>query len=139
MLRLAKRDDIPQIAKIEQVCFADVWTEDMLLQSFDSGCVFVVIEENNQIVGYGGLYMTGDITNIAVLPAFRGKGYGGAIIQYLSNFAKEKNIDSLFLEVRKSNEVAIKLYEKCGFKLINVRKKYYKDGEDALIYSLGGV
>lgn len=139
MLRQAVKEDIADIAKIEKACFAEAWSEQMLEDSFLHGCRFIVCEANNKIVGYGGLYNTGDITNIAVLSEYRGQGLGNEIVCGLLDLAKEENLQTLFLEVRVSNVVAIKLYEKFGFKQIDTRKKYYKDGEDALIYAFGGV
>lgn len=139
MLRLAKFEDMQQLAQIEKQCFKHPWSQKMLEESFENGCVFVVCEQNDKIVGYGGLYSTGDITNVAVLKEFRHQGIGKDIVEEIKNIAKSNNIDSIFLEVRVSNQNAIKLYEKCGFKLISTRKKYYEDGEDALIYAFGGV
>ena len=74
-----------------------------------------------------------------VLPECRGNGYGKKLVEAIQKEAKAQGIQNLFLEVRVSNAIAIALYEKCGFKKINIRKKYYSDGEDALIYAFGGV
>lgn len=139
MIRLAKKNDVNMIKTIENRCFSSPWTENMILESMENGCIMLVAEEGKNIVGYGGLYPSGDITNVAVLPEYRGKGYGKLIVQSLLASAKEHNIECVYLEVRVSNQIAIKLYEKCGFKLINTRKRYYPGGEDALIYAFGGV
>ncbi|MDE6565697.1 MAG: ribosomal protein S18-alanine N-acetyltransferase [Clostridia bacterium] len=139
MLRRATKDDIKGIKTIENRCFSDSWTENMLLQSMENGCIMVVVEVENMLVGYAGLYPSGDITNIAVLPEYRGLGYGKMLVSEIIKQAQINNIDKIFLEVRSSNITAIKLYEKCGFKRISCRKRYYKDGEDALIYAFGGV
>ena len=49
---------------------------------------------------------------------------------------KDYGVDEIFLEVRPTNSSAIKLYEKLGFENISVRKKYYSDGEDAMVFKL---
>ena len=139
MIRLATKNDINAIKIIEDDCFLECWTENMLIDSMDNGCIMVVVELNEQIVGYAGVYPNGDITNVAVLKEYRGNGYGKLLVKELIKQASLNKIDKLFLEVRVSNLVAIKLYENCGFKCISQRKRYYKDGEDALIYAFGGV
>ncbi len=139
MLRIATLKDVNGIKAVENRCFSTPWSENMIISSIENGCIMVVAEVDNNIIGYAGVYPSGDITNVAVLPNEQGKGYGTELVKELINIAKINNIEKLFLEVRVSNIKAIKLYEKCGFEKISVRKKYYKDGEDALIYAFGGV
>lgn len=139
MLRIATLNDINGIKAVENRCFSTPWSENMIISSIENGCIMVVAEIDNKVVGYAGLYPSGDITNVAVIPNEQGKGYGTELVKELIKVAKINDIEKLFLEVRVSNIKAIKLYEKCGFEKISVRKKYYKDGEDALIYAFGGV
>ncbi len=139
MLRLATKSDINSIKTIENRCFLQPWTESMIEKSMESGCIMVVCCSDDMVIGYAGLYLSGDITNIAVLPEYRGKGFGKKLVMEIINVANKNMIDQIFLEVRESNTIAQKLYESCGFKLISRRKRYYKDGEDALIYAYGGV
>ncbi len=139
MLRIATLNDINGIKAVENRCFSTPWSENMIISSIENGCIVVVAEIDNKVVGYAGLYPSGDITNVAVIPNEQGKGYGTELVKELIKVAKINDIEKLFLEVRVSNIKAIKLYEKCGFEKISVRKKYYKDGEDALIYAFGGV
>lgn len=139
MLRIATLNDINGIKAVENRCFSTPWSENMIISSIENGCIMVVVEIDNKVVGYAGLYPSGDIANVAVIPNEQGKGYGTELVKELIKVAKINDIEKLFLEVRVSNIKAIKLYEKCGFEKISVRKKYYKDGEDALIYAFGGV
>lgn len=89
------------------------------------------------LAGYAGLWLMVDeahVTTIAVRPRFRGRGYGELLLISLIEAAVEINARWLTLEVRVSNDVAQKLYEKYGFHGEGVRKKYYSDNnEDALI------
>lgn len=138
-MKISKLVDISQlkeIVELEKECFHTPWKEEMLLSSFNSGCVFVIAEEDDKVIGYGGFYPTGDITNVAVSNTFRGHGIGYRIVSEMIEQARVQGVTPLFLEVRRDNNIAIKLYEKCGFKQISVRKRYYENGEDALIYSL---
>ena len=68
-------------------------------------------------------------------PAFRGQGLARKLLQFaLEDWTRGGRIGQCFLEVRPSNTAAIAIYEHNGFKMIQRRKKYYRDGEDALIY-----
>ena len=76
----------------------------------------------------------GHITNVAVRPEFRRKGFARKLLQDLIDHARTSGIKSLTLEVRVSNLPAIRLYESFGFKVEGRRKQYYADNrEDALI------
>jgi ribosomal-protein-alanine N-acetyltransferase len=92
---------------------------------------------NGQVAGYCGFWLILDeahITNIAVHPEFRGKGYGKRLLQYVMERARRLGALKMTLEVRVSNHVAQSLYEKMGFVRSGVRKGYYTDNkEDALI------
>ena len=91
--------------------------------------------ENNEIVGYldySLIYERIEIDNIFVAEKHRNKKIGTKLIKYLSKIAKDNNIINITLEVRKSNNIAIYLYEKEGFNKISIRKYYYGD-EDAIL------
>lgn len=97
----------------------------------DYAHVFGYFEEN-ELIGFIHIeqhYEVIDIINIVVNPQYRRKSIATKLINYIvDNF----ECDQIILEVREDNTPAIKLYEKLGFKRINVRKKYY--GEvDAII------
>lgn len=129
-------DFLSDIAEIEKETFNHPWSLKMLEESFKNGCYFIILRDSDNVAGYGGLYPTGDITNIAVKNQYRGLKYGQKILQAIIDIAKRNNINTIFLEVRESNKIAINLYEKNSFKNIAKREKYYEDGETALIYSL---
>ena len=93
--------------------------------------------EMRAIVGYAGLWLMTDeahVTTIAVDPDFQGNGLGEVLLVALIDRAKEIGARWLTLEVRVTNEVAQRLYEKYTFKEMGVRRRYYSDnGEDALV------
>jgi [ribosomal protein S18]-alanine N-acetyltransferase len=93
--------------------------------------------ELRSIVGYAGLWLMTDeahITTIAVDPDFQGKGIGELLLVGLIDRARQIGARWLTLEVRVSNEVAQRLYEKYTFKEMGLRRRYYSDnGEDALV------
>lgn len=139
MLRRATLNDAKEIARLEREIFESGWTlenvEDML-----KGDSYAVVEDlNGEIIGYASYYIhidEGDINNIAVAEKYRKQGVGKALVTALLQDAKARGINKLFLEVRANNLSAIRLYESFNFKQISVRKKYYSDGQDALIYQL---
>lgn len=87
------------------------------------GCVFYQIA-----------FDVADLLYIFVSNMHRSKGVGQQLLMESVNHLKKLSVTSLLLEVRGQNIAAIKLYEKCGMKAIDSRQKYYKDGEDAIIY-----
>jgi len=93
--------------------------------------------ELRSIVGYAGLWLMTDeahITTIAVDPDFQGNGIGELLVVALIDRAQQIGARWLTLEVRVSNDVAQRLYEKYTFKEMGIRRRYYSDnGEDALV------
>ena len=135
---------IGEIAKLEKECFSSPWSEDGLKSEINNKFArFFVAFSNGKIVGYVGSHnVLGEvyITNVAVLPEFRRKGIGKAIVEHLVSEMKAEGADFVTLEVRKSNSNAISLYEKCGFQKVGERKDFYeKPREDGILmtYFLG--
>lgn len=119
--------------------FTDGWTEQMIQSSFKSGnyhCFGVTVKE--RLVAFLGLTIatdTCDIEDVLVDGEFRRRGCAKELISYAENFVKGKGINKIFLEVRQSNLSAIYLYESLGFKKVSVRKNYYSDSENAIVYA----
>ena len=128
---------LSDVAEIERLCFAEPWSESSLsLLTRDGGVGFVVCQEG-RAVAYGGMLTVldeGQITNVAVHPDARRRGYGRVITEALVAYAKRNGLCSISLEVRASNEAAIALYRACGFEICGRRRGFYrKPVEDALI------
>ena len=91
-----------------------------------------IYKENNINKGFihiqNGLDII-DLLNIIVKPKYQNQGIGGVLLKYIIDNKQDKKI---MLEVRSKNINAIKLYQKYDFKIINIRKNYYKD-DDAII------
>ncbi|MBQ8940264.1 MAG: ribosomal protein S18-alanine N-acetyltransferase [Firmicutes bacterium] len=137
-VREMRYEDLDEVMKIENVCFAIPWTrESMQGELFSLMKFYYVALFDGKIAGYGGMWHVvteGHITNIAVSPDYRRMGVGSAIVDALMNTAEEKEMLGVTLEVRVSNEAAIKLYKKHGFVVTGTRKKYYSDNnEDAYL------
>ena len=137
------RSHIDQIAALERECFSTPWTEQMLSDAlFDSQASFIVAEaEDGHILGYAGLHVIVDegyIDNIAVEPDARRHGVASALLDVYCRFGAV-NLAFLTLEVRASNQAAMGLYEKYGFRPIARRKHYYDHPvENAIVMAWGG-
>jgi len=138
-VREAKSEDLEEIYRIETVCFgADAYDTSLLLLYLNlSPDTFLVAEENGKIVGYViGLvrkWGEGHVVSLAVHPKQRRKGVATALMKELLRRFSDKGLKAARLEVRVSNEAAIKLYEKLGFKRVGIIERYYADGEDAYL------
>jgi ribosomal-protein-alanine N-acetyltransferase len=111
---------------------------------------FIIAEINDRIVGYImckiefgfsnfrklGFVKKGHVVSVAVLPEHRGKGLGKALMLEGINGVMSRKSDEIYLEVRKSNESAIKMYQKLGFQIKSNLRTYYRDGEDAYLMAL---
>ncbi|CAG9615014.1 [Ribosomal protein S18]-alanine N-acetyltransferase [Bacillus rhizoplanae] len=137
--RNMKEEDISQIVAIEEASFATPWTAEAFERELKMNeyAHYVVMETEEGILGYCGLWAILDeshITNIAVLPQYRGQRLGEALLQEVINKARALGANTMTLEVRVSNEVAKKLYRKYGFQNGGIRKRYYTDNyEDGLV------
>ena len=139
-IREMTEDDIKDIAELEKDCFSEPWSETSLRDELTNETArFYVLRDTKELLGYIGSNNICNevyITNVAVNENCRGKGYGKILVNHLIKQSELERAFFITLEVRKSNENAIKLYEKCGFKLIGERKNFYsKPTEDALIYT----
>ncbi|MBQ0079122.1 MAG: ribosomal protein S18-alanine N-acetyltransferase [Eubacterium sp.] len=139
IVRQATVKDAEEIYEIEQLCFPDPWSLESLVYEFEENerAFYVVAELDNKVVGYAGLWWIfdeGHITNVAVRPDYRQRHIAEGIMGVMLQFTNEQGIYHHTLEVRPSNDAAIKLYEKLGFEVEGRRKNYYaNNGEDALI------
>lgn len=141
-IRLAAIDDAQVIYDIEQQSFSVPWSLESVLAELEGADnkLYMVICEDNHIVGYAGawlVYDEGQITNIAIIPSVRGKGYGSKLTKQLIDECLTRGMKEIFLEVRISNLAALAMYRNLGFSVKGIRKDYYSEPkEDAYIMSL---
>ncbi len=137
-VRTMQVKDIETVAKLEEAIFSQPWSHKGFLDALNlSHTVFLVAEEDGKILGYIGMYFSmdeGEITNIAVDPVARCHGIGGMLLGEMIKEAERRSIAKIVLEVRVSNESAIRLYERHGFMKRGIRKGFYEfPKEDACI------
>jgi len=101
---------------------------------------YFVIKRNNSIAGFAEIWKSVDdihIIDIVVRKNLRKQGIGSILMEKLIKVAKQEEMESITLEVMCTNNPAIKLYEKFGFKNVGIRKNYYKGTHDAYIMTRG--
>ena len=141
-IRPAGERDLVKILRIEKECFTDPWSINVFrgAMSEPHTSVFVLLDETEEVAGYSVSDVVldeGALDNLAVTAEKRGQGAGTMLLQNVLEDARNKGVKQFFLEVRKSNEKALKLYEKAGFTRLSVRKAYYQDPvEDAIVMEL---
>ncbi len=140
-IRGMKEEDAEELSALDKKCFSIPWSEQAFREESENELAYyIILTDNDVIIGYAGLWNIvgeGHITNIAVHPDYRGKGFGRKLMDALFHFAEENGLSCLTLEVRESNDTAINLYHKYGFKNAGRRKRYYYDnGEDAIVMTV---
>lgn len=138
VVRRMSLQDVSVVAKIEKTCFSQPWSENGLAVELErDSSYFVVADISEKVVGYAGMQCVcseGYITNVAVFPEYRKMGIGRKLIHELISYAEANRFEFVTLEVRASNDNAIKLYLSEGFRNVGIRKNFYsKPTEDAII------
>lgn len=141
-IRTMTSADVGLVSELEDRLFPiDAWP----LQMFHDELAqpetrhYLVAETGGRIVAYAGLMCIepiGDIQTIAVEPGHEGQGIGSSLLLALIEEAAARNARDVLLEVRADNPRAQRLYLYFGFEQIDVRRRYYRDGADALIMRL---
>ncbi|KWU58485.1 MULTISPECIES: ribosomal protein S18-alanine N-acetyltransferase [Priestia] len=137
--RLMEVKDVDQVVKIEEKSFTTPWSSEAFQNELTNNqfSTYIVMEEGENIIGYCGTWIVIDeahVTNIALLPDYRGKGLGELLLRNVMDVLRKLGATSMTLEVRVSNHIAQSLYQKLGFKPGGIRKNYYSDNnEDALV------
>ena len=133
-------EHLEQVAELEQLCFADPWSEKALELLLGDGAYGAVCLQEGHVMAYGGVLWApfeGQITNIATHPTARRCGMGAAVLEHLIAVAIERGCEQLSLEARVSNTPAISLYERYGFEKMGLRRGFYKHPtEDAYVMCL---
>jgi [ribosomal protein S18]-alanine N-acetyltransferase len=129
--------DLPAVRAVERATFDDHWSQagwGQELQRDDRR--WRTLHLDTEVVGFAGLWLAPDaahVLRLAVQPRRWGQGLGGVLLDDLLVRAEEAGRSALTLEVRATNEAAIRLYRRRGFVSHGIRPGYYADGEDAVV------
>lgn len=138
MPRRATGPDLEGVIAIERASFGDPWSAGSFRSLLEADHVyFPVVEEAGQVIAFAIALLAadqGEIANLAVAPAWRGRGIGARLLDDLLAMAEERGASTMWLEVRESNVAARRLYSSRGFTESGRRRHYYDDPvEDALV------
>lgn len=141
LIRKMTEEDVQSVSEIESVCFSDPWSPDTIKEGqknrFDT---WLVLLEGDTVIGFLILRIIafeGELLRIALRPEYRGRGLAKKLMDQLVEYSIHNSVNSLFLEVRNSNETARNLYRFYGFIETGIRKNYYKNPqEDAVVMCL---
>lgn len=149
-LRKFTMNDLEVVTRINQTCLPENYTDFFfidLARRYPE--TFIVAEENGEVVGYimcrieaclsnlglSGITKKGHVVSVAVLPENRRKGVGEALVAKATEGMRLYGAKQLYLEVRVTNEEAVRLYKKLGLEVTRTIRSYYADGEDAYVMS----
>lgn len=137
-LRPMLEADLDRVVEIEKASMPSPWSKELFDEELKRGAAhYFVVEEEGRVAGYMGYWeapQEAHIINLAVAPEFRNKGLGQRMMEQCLDFATKRGAQLATLEVRQSNETAQRLYAKCDFRVVAIRKKYYSDNqEDAIV------
>jgi ribosomal-protein-alanine N-acetyltransferase len=148
VIRHCSYSDLRSVVEINSVTlpehYTDYFFESILKELPES---FIVAETNQKIVGYImckiefgfsnfrklGFVKKGHVVSVAVLQEYRGKGIGRSLLVEAINGLAGRKSDEIYLEVRVSNDLAIKMYQSIDFIIKSRLRSYYRDGEDAYL------
>src|SRR6202140_1511081 len=134
-----RESDVPVIQEIEKEIFSTPWPRNSYYRELASRNTahYIVLRRDADIIGYGGMWRMYDeahVTTIGVRHDLQHRGYGRILFAGLVQAAYDMGAKWITLEVRTTNENAMKMYEGFSFKVIGRRKGYYTDnGEDAIV------
>ncbi len=138
VIRRMQEEDLDSVLRIEQRVFPDPWQRTSFQFEIHANRFSypVVLDLEGEIIGYAvawEIFEEFHIANIAIHPDYQKQGWGTYLMQHLIDRAEKMGSHYILLEVRPSNKAAMALYNKFGFFPHGVRKRYYRDGEDAIV------
>lgn len=136
-----KECHLDEVTVLENTNFSEPWSRQAFMDTINSEeYIYLVATFEDKVVGYAGCYIAldeGNITNIAVDTNYRRVGIGNELMVQLKRLLEGRDVTSIFLEVRESNEAAQKLYKSCGYEEVGMRKNFYsKPQENAIVMKL---
>ncbi len=132
--------DIPVLVGLEKSIFPESpWSAAQFREEL-SGVPrtrkYLVALDENELIGYSGIAIAGDVADIhtlSIVPTHRNRGIASEMLRQLESWAMEKGIHAFMLEMREGNAEAQPLYEKHGYSVVSRRDNYYAPGIHALI------
>jgi ribosomal-protein-alanine N-acetyltransferase len=134
--RLTRDDDLDEVAALEAASFTNPWTREMLareLRHSDVARVYGLRDAGGRLLAFCACWVVFDelhINTVAVAADRRREGLATRLLGFVFSEAAEAGVRRATLEVRRSNEPALRLYERLGFSVRAVRAGYYSHPEE---------
>lgn len=144
-LKSIEEKHLDALVQLDQLCLGGLWTKEGYQRELSSpnSELLGLFDQQEILIGFGCFWAILEEAHITVLmvhPDSQGQGLGKFLLNSLLEAAVKRKLERATLEVRASNDVALSLYKKFGFKVAGTRKGYYKQtGEDALILWRSGL
>ncbi len=141
-IRLMQPSDLKSVAAVERAAYAFPWSLGIFRDCLLAGYYCLVLDVGKNVAGYGIMSIAAaeaHLLNLCVHPNAQRLGYGRSLLNALLLKAGDADVEKIFLEVRPSNLVALRLYRSVGFGQIGIRPAYYqaeRGREDAVVLSL---
>lgn len=138
MIKRATSKDSRRLVEIENLVFKSPLSQSFLNQELSDNpfAYYYVYQIEGRIIAYIGFRVvdqSAEMMNFCVVPKQQRKQYGSKLFSFALKELNNLGVKKITLEVRRSNEVANKFYQKAGFSQLHIRKNYYQT-EDAIIY-----
>ena len=141
-IRLMQPSDLKSVAAVERAAYAFPWSLGIFRDCLLAGYYCLVLDVGKNLAGYGIMSIAAaeaHLLNLCVHPNAQRAGYGRMLLNALLLKAEDADVEKIFLEVRPSNLVALRLYRSVGFEQVGIRPAYYqaeRGREDAVVLSL---
>jgi len=136
-IRPLREIDLDQVVTVERACYPDPWSLAQFRQELDLPYAYIdLCWADGQLAGYHCYWLVvGEmqVLNLATAPGFQRRGVARMLLRHALDCCSVKGLQRVYLEVRTANLPAISLYRSFGFIDDGLRKRYYADGEDALL------
>lgn len=141
-IRALGTDDLDRIVEIERSAYPFPWSRGIFSDCLRVGYDCWGLQVRERLIGYAiQTCVAGEshLLNLCIDPEWQRAGYGAILLEHAICHASLNGCESMYLEVRPSNPVAIRLYEKRGFAVVGERRNYYraeKGRETAIVMRL---
>lgn len=138
-VELLKREHLSAVHAIEVARFSHPWSCDALVGEWEKSVTYAPgVFLGEELIAYAFVSLIApeaELNNIAVHPSYGGMGVATLLLKHIREVCSRRGINRLLLDVNVNNKAALALYRRCGFTEDGIRKKYYRDGGDAVLMS----
>lgn len=130
------QEDLNEIFRMENAYFKKPWTLKQIKDSYNNDTNLILVLKHDEYSGFAIIAFIDtvcEIYRIAVDESIRKLGFGTRLLDHICTISREKNCSSIILEVNETNHSALHFYQKNSFQIIDKRKKYYNNTDNAIV------